>query len=669
MPERIVAPYGAWPSPIGATEVAGGERAVQFVQPVGDEVWWSEGRPEEGGRSAVVRRDGAGRIADVLPAGWNARTRVHEYGGLCWLPVPTPAGTGLVFSSWSDQRLYRLDPGSDAPVPLTPEPAEPAAWRYADPVPAPDGREVWCVREAHADGRIHRALVAVPLDGAGAGDPSAVRELVSGSDFLAFPRPSPDGRLLAWVAWDHPRMPWDGTELRVAPLGPDGTAGEPRTLLGGPAESVLQPEWADTETLYAVSDRSGWWNLYRVPVGTDAGAPAPLCPREEEFGEPLWLLGMTRYAILGDGRLAVTHGTHTKALGVLGPATGRLADLDLPFGYWAATVRAAGGSVLGVAGGPREAPTVVRVDTGSGTVDRVRSSRVLSVDPAFLPEARSVTVPGPGGRQVHAHVYPPSNPDATAPDGELPPYAVFVHGGPTSHTPAVLSMEKAYFTSRGIGVLDVNYGGSAGYGRGYREALRRQWGVVDVEDCVAAAAALVDAGQADGARLAIRGKSAGGWTTLAALTSTDVFAAGTSIYGVAELIRFAAETHDFESRYLDGLIGVLPEERDRYVERAPLSHVDKLSCPVLLLQGLEDKVVPPSQAELFAAALARNRIPHAFLAFPGEQHGFRRAETIVAALEAELSFYGQVLGFSPPGIPVLPLTVDAQPVSLATRTR
>jgi len=653
MAEPILAPYGEWPSPVSAAEVARSGLALQFVAPVGDEVWWSESRPKEGGRSVVVRRDAAGRTADVLPAGWNARTRVHEYGGLCWLPVPTAAGSALVFTHWADQRLYRLDPGSDTPAPLTPQPPEPAGFRYAEPVLSPGGQEVWCVREAHGGGRVRRALVAVPLDGSAAGDSAAVRELVAGSDFLAFPRPSPDGTLLAWVAWDHPRMPWDGTELRVAPVGPDATVGEFETVLGGPQESVLQPEWADAENLYAVCDRSGWWNLYRVPAG--GGAPEPLCPREEEFAEPLWVLGMTRYAILGDGRLAVTHGTDEHALGLLDPATGALTDLELPLRHWSFTVRASGNAVLGVAGGPVQAPAVVRVDPADGTVTELRPSQEVGVDPAYLPVPRAVTIAGPAGREVHTYVYPPTNPDATAPDGERPPYVAFVHGGPTSHSPAVLSTERAYFTSRGIGVVDVNYGGSSGYGRAYRERLRGEWGVVDVEDTVAAVRGLVESGAADGARLAIRGRSAGGWTTLAALTRTDVFAAGASHYGVAELLQLAEETHDFESRYLDGLIGPLPDSRDRYVERAPLSHVDDLSCPVLLLQGLEDTVVPASQAELFAAALARNHIPYAYLAFPGEQHGFRRAETIVAALEAELSFYGQVLGFTPPGVPVLPL--------------
>jgi dipeptidyl aminopeptidase/acylaminoacyl peptidase len=416
---------------------------------------------------------------------------------------------------------------------------------------------------------------------------------------------------------------------------------------------VLQPEWADADTLYAVSDRSGWWNLYRLPAG--GGEPEPLCPRSEEFGRPLWQLGAVTYAPLADGRLAVLHGTDTDALGLLDPATGELTDLDLPYTLYG-SLAAAGDTVLTTAASSVEPVSVLAVDLPTGAATVLRRSMSDRPDPAYLPQPRSIVVAGPGERDVHAHVYPPASPDAVAPDGELPPYVVFVHGGPTAHSPAILDLEKAYFTSRGIGVIDVNYGGSTGYGRAYRERLRREWGIVDVEDCVAAVQALVRDRLADGARLGIRGGSAGGWTTLAALTTTDAFAAGVSYYGVAELIAFSEDTHDFESRYIDGLVGTLPEDRDVYIERAPLSHVDQLSCPVLLLQGLEDKVVPPSQAELFAEALARKGIPYAYLPFAGEQHGFRKQETVVAALEAELSFYGQVFGFEPPGVPTLPLT-------------
>jgi dipeptidyl aminopeptidase/acylaminoacyl peptidase len=675
-------PHGAWPSPISAADVARGGVALSFPRLVPTaagleagtfETWWTEARPAEGGRSVVVRRAPGGEVSDLLPAPWNARSRVHEYGGQSWVAAQIPGedGLALVFTHFADQRLYRLAVGADEPRALTPEPEVAAGLRYTDFIVVAERGELWCVRErrgtevtagAAGGGEVRHELVAVPLDGRAAADAAAVRVLAGGTDFVAAPRLSPDGGHLAWIGWDHPRMPWDGTELRVADVAPDGTLGPARTLLGGPEESVLQPEWTDAGTLLALSDRSGWWNLYRLRVTADGAPPEPeaLCPRGEEFGGPLWQLGYRWYAPLDDGRIAVVHGAGAVRLGLLDPADGTLTDLALPYTWWAGELHASGSTLVGVAASPTEPVSVVRIEIGSrgnggADADVLQRSFPTLPDPAYLPVPRSESLPGPGGRVVHAHVYPPRNPDVIPPPGELAPYVVFVHGGPTSYSPGRLSLQVAYFTSRGIGVVDVNYGGSTGYGRAYRERLRRQWGVVDVEDCVAAAQALVERGEADGARLAIRGGSAGGWTTLAALTGTDAFAAGTSYYGVAELLRFAEDTHDFESRYLDGLIGELPADREVYVQRAPLSHVAELSCPVLLLQGLDDEVVPPSQSELFRDALASKGIPHAYLAFEGESHGFRRAETVARCLEAELSFYGQVLGFDPPGVPRLPL--------------
>ncbi len=636
--------YGAWPSPLSADHVAAGSVSLSWPRLVGAEVWWSEMRPAEGGRNVVVRRRAGGSAQEVLPAPWNARTRVHEYGGNPW----TVVDGDLVFADFGDQRLWRLADGAQ-PVALTPEPAEEAGDRYAELEVV--GSEVWCVRERHLEGVVTRAVVAVPLDGSG-----KVRDLVSGSDFLAYPRLSPDGRHLAWVAWDHPRMPWDGSELRVASVD-DGRVGEPRTLLGGPTESVVQPQWLDPTALVAVTDRSGWWNLVRVSLDGDV---TPLREAPEEAAGPMWVLGLAWYSVLDDGRLVVRHGEH---LAVLSP-DGSLRDLDLPQTDWAPMQDTDGRRVVTLAASATTPSAVVVVDPDAGAdagagaggdVEVVHVSAAVPVDTAWLPVPTRETFPSVDGRVVHALVYAPTSPEASAPDGELPPFVVFVHGGPTSQADALLDLEKAFFTSRGIGVVDVDYGGSTGYGRPYRESLQGQWGVVDVEDCVAAARGLVDAGRADGDRLVIRGGSAGGWTVLAALTRTDAFAAGASYYGVAELVRFAQDTHDFESRYLDGLIGPLPESLALYEERAPLSHVDGLSCPVLLLQGDEDMVVPPSQAELFRDALVRKHIPHAYLLFEGEQHGFRKAETVVAALEAELSFYGQVLGFTPPGVPRLEL--------------
>jgi dipeptidyl aminopeptidase/acylaminoacyl peptidase len=645
-------PYGAWPSPITAADTARGAISLSFPAVVDAQVWWTESRPDEAGRQTVVRAGPDGAPVEVLPAPWNARTRVHEYGGRSWLAVPGRGGVDqpvLVFANFGDQRLYRLDPGAAAPVPITPEPADRAADRYADFTLSPDGAEIWCVRERHDQfGAVSRALVAVPLDGQ-----AKPRELLRDGHFLASPRVSPDGRRLAWLTWDHPQMPWDGTELRVAEIGPSGSFGEPRTLLGGRTESVCQPEWADDRALYAISDRSGWWNLYRVPA--EGGDPVPLCPREEEFGGPLWQLGASWYAPLPDGRLAVRHGTDTYTFGLLDPATGELTDLDQPYTAWSGVAAGPGGLAV-VANSPRTGQRLLRVDPAGGQVTVLRQAMTDLPDPAYLPVPSSRVLTGPDGRDVHVHVYPPTHPSARAPEGERPPYVVHVHGGPTSQALVGLDLGIAYYTSRGIGVVDVNYGGSTGYGRAYRERLREQWGVVDVQDAVAAARALAEAGEADPDRLAISGASAGGWTVLAALVRTDVFACGTSYFGVAELERFAEDTHDFESRYLDGLVGPLPATRDRYVERAPLSHVDDLSCPVLLLQGADDRVVPPSQAEMFAAALAKKGIPHAYLLFQGEAHGFRRAETLVRAAEAELSFYGQIMGFEPAGIPRLTLS-------------
>ncbi len=678
-------PYGAWPSPITAADVAKGQVLISYPMVTGTDVWWQEGRPDEGGRVTVVRCDATGQQRAMLPTPWNARSRVHEYGGRAYLPVPgrprdgksAAAGRAVVFVNYADQRLYlatehlppepadaqgkNAGPAGDAaaPAPLTPAPAEdaPAALRFADFIVSADGQEVWCVQERHEGGKITRSLVAVPLDGSAAENPAAIRELVSGPDFFAFPTLSPDGSRLAWICWNHPRMPWDGTELRVAQIS-GGVLGRGRLVKGGMRESVVAPVWRDETSLYVVSDWPGWWNIYQVGL---VGEPAQaLYPAEEEFAEPLWQLGGRPYAALGDGRLAVLHGQGGMRLGLLDPETSELTDLDLPFQEFVSGVSADGTTIVAVAGGPRTPLSVVRIDAATGTSEVLRRESEEAPDAGYLPVPDQVRLEGQYGRNVHALVYRPTHPEAVAPDGELPPYIVWAHGGPTSHVIGLLDLEKAYFTSRGIGVIDVNYGGSTGYGRSYRERLRMQWGVVDVEDAVAAGLALADKDEADPHRLGIRGASAGGWTALAAVTTHaakhPVFSAAASYFGVADLREFAAETHDFESHYLDGLIGPLPGFEYVYAERSPAGHVTGATCPVLLLQGLDDPIVPPRQAESIAADLSAHGIRHALLTFKGESHGFRRAETIIAALEAELSFYGQVLGFTPPGIPQLTLT-------------
>src|SRR5215472_13351599 len=558
-----IAPYGTWKSPISAADVTRGGTAVSYPSITSDEVWWQEGRPAEGGRVTIMASPGAGSTPrELLPAPWNARTRVHEYGGKSYLPVPSMSlagGFDLVFANFADQRLYAVGAAAadgGEPVPLTPAGG---GFRFADLVLPPDGRDIWCVRETvrpddgrpeagfHTGGgmKVRREIVAVPLDGAAADDEAAIRVMVSGAQFFAFPTPSPDGTKLAWINWDHPRMPWDGTELRVgAVTGGPVTVADSTLVMGGPTESVLAPLWRDDQTLYAISDASGWWNLYEVPAA--GGTPRPLHPAEEEFAGALWQLGGRPFELLGDGRLAVLHGLGELHLGVLDPASGELADVDLP-GYRTAYAQLAvsGDAIVLVAAGPRTPWSVLRVSRG-GAVEPIREQAV-ETDPAYLPDARPVQLSaGQNGHVVHALVYPPANPEVTGPAGELPPFIVHVHGGPTANSVPVLSMEKAFFTSRGIGVIDVNYGGSTGYGRAYRDRLRGQWGIVDAADAMNAALALAESGQADGRRLGIRGGSAGGWTALAAVTSglldgpgeagaghPPVFAAAVSYYGVA----------------------------------------------------------------------------------------------------------------------------------------
>jgi len=626
---------GAWPSPLKAADVAAGSVTLGAVALTdgGHTVWWTESRPAERGRTTVLRRTGDGPAQEVLPLGLDARTRVHEYGGRCWLPLDR----GLVTSNLTDQRLY-LVPDGEEPVPLT-APTD-CADRYAEPQPLPGETHVLCVRERIGEPVSH-ALVAVPLDGS-----AEVTELWTGSDFVAGAAVSPDGAALAFLTWQHPQLPWDGSELRVAALRPGPALGPARVLLGGPQESVLAPSWDGTQALVASTDRSGWWNLVRVDTGT--GEIRPLWPVERECGYPMWQLGWRSHAPLAEGRLAVLCGGR---LSVLGP-DGAVVDVAAPFQSWLPWLDTAGDRVAGVAWTPTRRPAVVVVDTGTGQWREVAGPE--QPDPARAPQPEHLQLPSVNGRTVHATLYPPTSPQADLPEGVAPPCLLLVHGGPTAAVVVRYAPEIAYFTSRGFAVVDVDYGGSTGYGRAYRETLRGQWGVVDVEDCEAVARALVAEGRVSG--VVIKGGSAGGWTVLSALTrGGSPFVAGTSYFGVADLVTFAKDTHDFESRYLDGLVGPLPQAQALYEERSPLSHVDRLDRPVLLLQGLEDPVVPPNQAELFLAALQGKGVPHAYLPFEGEAHGFRRAETVAAALEAELSFYGQVFGFTPPDVPVLPL--------------
>ncbi|MGW6416082.1 prolyl oligopeptidase family serine peptidase [Streptomyces sp. NPDC055055] len=662
--EPTGAAHGGWPSPVDAALAAAHDGRPEYLGAVGDELWWTAPRPAEGGRRALVRRRADGTEESVLPAPWNVRSRVIEYGGQPWAAAGRPSGGPLVvFVHFPDQRLYAYEPDAAPgaePRPLTPVSATGDGLRWVDPVIRPERGEVWCVLEEFtgpAPTDVRRVLAAVPLDGSAAEDRSAVRELSDDRHrFVTGPRVSPDGRRVAWIAWDHPRMPWDGTEVRLAEVAPDGTFRAARTVAGGPAESVPQVDWDPAGRLLLVSDRTGWWNLYRAECGADGelGEPVALCPRAEEFGGPLWKIGLRWFTPLENGLIAVVHGRGTTALGVLDPGTGTLADAPGPWTEWASALAAQGTRVVGVAAGPHTSYELVELDTRTGRTRVVGAAHTDAVDPAYYPEPRVRTFTGPGGREIHAQVYPPRHPGFTGPDGAPPPYVIWAHGGPTGHAPLVLDLEIAYFTSRGIGVAEVNYGGSTGYGREYRERLREQWGVVDVEDCAAVAAALAAEGTADPARLAVRGGSAGGWTSAASLVATDVYACGTIIYPILDLRGWATdETHDFESQYLHGLIGPLDRVPARYKERSPIEHVDRVTVPFLLLQGLDDVICPPAQAERFLARTAGRGVPHAYLAFEGEGHGFRRADTMVRALEAELALYVRVFGLDRTDVPDL----------------
>jgi len=645
MNETHVAPYGSWASPISARALVAGAVGLGDIALDGDTVYWSESRPREGGRVVIVRRDPDGTTAEVTPPPFSARTRVHEFGGGAY----AVANGAVVFSNDADGRPYRQQAGRE-PEPLTPEPPEPRALRYADLVVDSTHDRVIAVREDHTVvGReAINTLVSVTLGGsAGASvEPGADAGVIlaEGADFYASPALSPDGTRLAWLSWNHPNMPWDGTELWVAEIGTDGSLGEQALVAGGPAESIFQPQWSPDGVLHYVSDRTGWWNLYWWRDGHSEA----LLSMEAEFGLPHWVFNQSTYGFMDFPRggiiCACTSGGTWRLLH-RDTATGDYVPLDVPYTVIEGLrVSPDNAYAYFIGASPAHSSTLVRLDLGSGNIEVLKQSIETELDQGYLSVPEAIEFPTEAGRNAYAFYYPPRNKEYAAPPDEQPPLIVISHGGPTGATDAALSLGTQYWTSRGFGVLDVNYGGSTGYGRPYRERLNGAWGVVDVEDCIAGARYLAEQGRADPNRLIIRGGSAGGYTTLAALTFHDVFGAGASLYGVGDLEALATETHKFESRYLDHMVGPYPAWAELYRERSPIRHVDRLNAPVIFLQGLEDKVVPPNQAETMVAALRAKGVPVAYLAFEGEGHGFRRAETIIRAREAELYFYARVFG-------------------------
>ena len=635
------APYGSWVSTITAELVASGGVRLGQVTWSGDDLYWLEGRPAEAGRSVVVRRSAEGVVADAIPEGFNARTTVHEYGGgSYWLHAST-----LYFTNFGDQRLYRVDPG-EAPRAITPEPVIPCGDRYADGLVTRDGQWIICVRERHVIGReAVNEIVGIPTDGS-----SLPHVIATGPAFFSFPRLSPDGKFLAWTSWGHPAMPWDGTELWLAEMGAGAQLRGRRLIAGGPKESIFQPSFSPSGQLHFISDRSGWWNIY----AHNDGIPRSVAPVDAELGVPQWVFGLSTYTYLPDDTIVcLLGGSGGTRLSRVTAGKG-YEDLGLPFrSFPPATLVSSGARLAFVGASPVAAAGVVIVDTEAegtpeATAEVVRRSLTYDVDPATVSVAEPIEFPSTLDGQpstAHALFYKPGNPEFSAPEGERPPLVVFSHGGPTSATSSALSLEIQFWTSRGFGVVDVNYGGSTGYGREYRNRLRGRWGILDVDDCMAAARFLVERGDADALRMAIRGGSAGGYTTLCALTFHDLFSAGASYYGVADAEALAKDTHKFESRYLDSLIGPYPKAAAVYRERSPVHFTDQLSCPLILFQGLEDKVVPPSQAEAMVSVLRAKGLPFAYLAYEGEQHGFRKAENVKRSLEAELYFYAKVFGF------------------------
>ncbi len=625
------APYGSWTSPITSGLIVASTIVLREPWLDGTEVYWQELWPAEGGRVVLVRRAADGSTEDINPAPFNARTRVHEYGGGA---VVIDMGT-VFFANFADQRLYRGRQGTP-PVRVT----HVEGMRYANAVVDRERGRLICVREDHtkAGREAINTIVAIDLD------TGAETVLVTGSDFYAAPRLSARSRL-CWLEWNHPNMPWDGCALYVAAVQPDGSLAEPTLVAGGPAESIVQPEWSADGTLYFASDRTGWWNLYRWR----GDAPESLVPRAAEFAGPAWQHGMRWYAIESADRIICTYSANGRArLATLGTDKGTLTDIDTPYTSFTG-IHARDGRAIFIGASPTRSEELVSVDLATGKVDVLRRSTSIELDPRYVSVPETIEFPTEDGLTAWAHYYPPRNADFAAPDGELPPLVVFSHGGPTSESPAVLGLAKQFLTSRGFAVLDVNYGGSSGYGRAYRERLNGRWGIVDVDDCANAARHLADQGLADPDRLAIRGGSAGGFTTLAALTFRDVFSAGASHFGVSDLELLAKETHKFESRYLDGLIGPYPQARAAYVERSPIHHVERLTCPLIFFQGLEDAVVPPNQAETMVAALRAKGVPVAYVPLEGEQHGFRIAANIKRSFDAELYFYGRIFGFGPAG--------------------
>lgn len=644
----MIKPYGTWKSPITSDLIASASIRFGDIQIDGEDIYWIESRPEQGGRNAIIRRAPDGKQTEIIPQPFNARSRVHEYGGGAML-ADRPA---VYFSNDEDRQIYRVFPGK-APEKLSDE----DTMRYADFVADHRRNRLILVREDHSqEGKEpQNTLAALALDGSG-----KTKVLVSGNNFYATPRLSPDGSQLAWLTWNHPNMPWDGTELWLADIWENGELKSKRRVAGGPSESIFQPEWSPDGMLCFVSDRStstdsvhsSWWNLYRL----NGDEIEPVLQMETEFGFPQWVFGMSTYGFASAEKIICIYGKegiwHLASIDI---PPKKLAKFDLPFTYMDG-IRITPEKAVFNAASPMEVPSLVEFDLRSGDFQVLRKSNEMKIDDSYISVPQSIHYPTADGSPVQAFFYQPHNKEYRPPESEQPPLVVMIHGGPTAAANNGLKLKIQYWTSRGFAVLNVNYRGSTGFGRAYRRLLDGQWGGAEVEDCIYGSKYLVEKKLVDENRLVITGGSAGGFTVLAALTFHDVFKAGASYYGISDLEVLAQDTHKFESRYLDRIVAPYPAKREVYLERSPIYYTNQLSSPVIFFQGLEDKVVPPEQSEKMVAALRKKKIPVAYVTFENEGHGFRRSENIKRALDAELYFYSRIFGFE--------IADDIEPVNI-----
>jgi dipeptidyl aminopeptidase/acylaminoacyl peptidase len=638
MSGKTIVPYGSWESPISADLITQGGLRLGEVRVDGDDVYWTESRPEEAGRYVMVKRSADGSSSDINAAPFNVRTAVHEYGGGAY----AVQNSTVYLANWDDQRIYRVGADGGDPVAITDEPAIERGDRYADLTLTNDSNWILCVRERHHEDReADNELAAVSTNGSG-----VVQILATGHDFYSSPRQNSAGDKICWLSWDHPNMPWDGCELWVADFdSTTGTVSNEQLVTGGTDLSIVQPEWAPNGTLVFITDESGWWNLSKW----SSGDVESILTEEKDHGGPAWAFGFSTYAFTDDGSIVLKDSHDGNGRFRTFGLDGHLGSETIVSHTSIAEVNMTGGDVAYIGASPTSAAEVVRVSLADGSTTRLKSSSEVELDDAYLSIPEAITFPSTDDGEAHAFYYAPSSPDFESDDSEAPPLLVISHGGPTSATSSALSLAVQYWTSRGFAVVDVNYRGSTGHGKAFRDALQGKWGVYDTDDCIAAADYLVAQGLADTNRLAIKGGSAGGYTTINALTFHDRFAVGATYYGIADLTVFIDDTHKYESRYLDSLIGPYPEAKQLYHDRSAINFTDQLSCPMIILQGLEDMIVPPSQAEIMAGALRDKGIPYSLMMFEGEQHGFRQSKNIKASLEGELYFYGRVMGFTPAG--------------------